>query len=293
MKNITKISIGMMFLILGSILLLMNLGIINNISFSEKFNLFWPMGIIIAGILFINKQKGLGSLFLIVSLLIAILIPLTKEIPKGDFENEFNLEFNDEENLKINFDFGAANFKLNSTNASLISMKTHSNIERDYNFESKINNDLTIVDIFEEPEFSIQNIFQIKNIHSDINLLIQENTQTKLNLDYGAVESTMDLRKLNIKELNINSGATSSTIYFGTNPIDVEIDTGASEFNFYFEEDIGIEIKIDGGLLDSNFKDFKKIRDTYYSKNYNSSNKNIKINIDAGASSINGEFIKK
>ena len=90
--------------------------------------------------------------------------------------------------------------------------------------------------------------------------------------------------------LDLDTGATSTEIIFGSYPTKVDIDTGASSLNFKFPMDIGIEIEIDGGAVSTHLKGFTKKDDKYFSENYDKTKENIEIEINAGATSIDGEF---
>ena len=85
-------------------------------------------------------------------------------------------------------------------------------------------------------------------------------------------------------------GAASSEIKFSDYPTKVSIDTGASSVKMMYPKDTGVVVSVDSGLTSVILPEFIKKDGKYYSPGYDPSKENIEINIDAGASNIEGEF---
>ena len=294
-----KFLFGVFFILFGLIFLLINMGIIVNFTFFTGIDSVWPVLLIISGIFFVAKRRIWGSLFLVLSILILILSSLINNVNFQYYDSYLSHEYGGEEELSVSFDFGAADFYLNSTmplKDSLFELNSTSTFVEEYAYDLDFRDNQANLNIFEKNSRDI-NVFNLFHFNggeggSDIDLLLNPNPDINLNLNYGAVDALIDLRELNITKLNIDSGATASVIYFGDKPLDVSVDTGASEFIFYFNPNIGVEVRIDGGVVDVNLEGFKKVGNKYYSNGFNSSNENIFIDIDAGVSSIEGEFIE-
>lgn len=115
-------------------------------------------------------------------------------------------------------------------------------------------------------------------------------TNFDMNLDYGAAEMNLDLENIKVNRLEIDSGAATTNLKFGSYPTRATMKTGASTVNMKFPKDIGVMVEVEGGAVSSNFNDFIKKDKTYYSENYDEREDNIEVSINAGASSIKGEF---
>jgi len=112
-----------------------------------------------------------------------------------------------------------------------------------------------------------------------------------LDIDFGAAELDVDLRGLLVRSLDIDTGASDSHIIFGSYPTSVEINTGASSVEFEFPSNMHVIFDYDGGASSIDLDGFYKEDSIWYSDGFdNSSLDVISINIDAGASSIDGSF---
>jgi len=111
-----------------------------------------------------------------------------------------------------------------------------------------------------------------------------------LELNYGAAKANVDLKGLKVNSLDISSGATETEIIFSDYPTSVDIGTGASSYNLKFPSGVGVVIDIDGGAVGIDLDDFIEKNEKYYSEDYTEDGDNIVINIEAGASSIDGDF---
>ncbi len=296
MKNIGKLIFGIVILVLGLLLLIQNLGIVTSIPFADTLKIFWPIGIILAGVLILVKQRLLGTTILILSIVFGIVftaLPTNMEVGELKIENR---DYPSENVSEVIYDisFGGANLNLTSSNdkTKLIEIKSETTIQKDLNFKVNEKNGITYVNIEEEGYFTFFDLFNLKDQVSNLDIKLNPDINTKLNLDYGAVDGVLDLRELNIEKLKINSGASSTQIYLGSYPTLIEIDTGASDIQFHFPEGIEIEIENNGGASSTQFSDFKKVGNKYYSPNFEDSEEKIIIKIDSGVSSITGEVIK-
>ncbi len=111
----------------------------------------------------------------------------------------------------------------------------------------------------------------------------------KLEVNAGAARLELDLSTFKVESIEVNGGATSIDIKFGSILDDayVSIDAGASSLTLRIPEEIGCKLITDSFLTSKKFKGFNKTSDGYYlSKDYENSEKKIFIDINTAISSI-------
>lgn len=283
MRQKTQLFLGIFFSLIGILFLLKTLNIFS-FEIWQGFITYWPVGLILAGIALIYRQKALSSAIIMVTIIFAIFFvsgntnTITEKYVKTiPFENNM-------QQLDLNLDFGAGDFKIKGGKGYLLNnIVNTSSGEPDYNIDNDNGN----------VKLEIQrndHHWTSWNVHEEWDISIDKIIPTEINLDYGAAKGEIDLRELNVNILEIDSGASDTTINFGSNPMDVKIDTGASKLKMYFPKDANVKIMIDGGALTTDFKGFEKKNGIYYSENFVETNI-IFIDIDAGASTIIAEVI--
>jgi len=113
-----------------------------------------------------------------------------------------------------------------------------------------------------------------------------------LNLDIGAAKADFDLSRYRIRDLELDAGAASVTLKLGSrNPeTQVRIGTGASSIKLRIPESADCEIRSETGLSSTVFTGFDKSSDdVYVSKGSGEVTSKIRIDIEAGVSSIRVE----
>jgi len=125
------------------------------------------------------------------------------------------------------------------------------------------------------------------------NLFLAPDVDTVLNLNIGASSLTLDLEKLKINNLYLNTGATEGEIKFGSlaSSVKAEINTGASKYSLKVPKDTGVKIETSGALVTNNFSSQGLIKndEVFKSDNYDSAGNKIDFKIKAGVSTINLE----
>ena len=121
-------------------------------------------------------------------------------------------------------------------------------------------------------------------------ILINDDVVWDIKLDAGALESDMDLSQVKVKSLSLDGGAGSFKVVLGNKypSTEVEIDTGASEIEFYVPKDSGVKLNIDGLVSSKDFTDiaFEKKGGHYYTPNYDEAVNKIEIKIDMGVGAL-------
>jgi hypothetical protein len=281
-RSYTKLFFGILFFLLGLI------GIFNLWDFFSL-NLpwqVWPVGIIIVGVLFMVRQKGLA--FVVVGLLIILGIFSSGWECCGDFEKvEFSHDFDlvGVDYVDLNLDYGIGDLSVsrgNNESKILFSGMTDEFSEPDI-FES-IDGNVKEIRISKEGEgFGF-------NQDDKWSLELGEDAFYNLEFHYGVADVEMDLRGLNVDELKVTQGVSDSKIIFAEYPSVVRLDGGVSDIDLVFPEKYGVVIAVGGGLLDKSFDGFERRGGKWYSEGYDEMGENIDVRFDGGVSDLKASF---
>lgn len=293
---------GMFFIYLGGIVLIGN---ITDISFqwSTAWK-FWPTVLILIGLsIIIKNQIGKAVIASLAGIILALSIyssvSATTNLITNDFEmvfdddvpaeydtTNFSQEYNDSiKTAVLNFSGGAGSFKLFSVTDKLIDF----NAEGLKNMYSLRRNDSgTYSEIYFDMKGKSIKIGK-QNYKNSVEISLNPQPEWDLNFDVGASSLDLDLSQFKVRKTDINMGAAALRIKFGNliQNAELNIDAGASDIDILIPKDIACEIKTDAALSSKNFKDFETIKPNLYrTKNFNTTDKKLYINIDCGISSI-------
>lgn len=297
---------GVLFITLGLLILLSNLGFIHFYFYGIL--KFWPVIFILWGISYMSKNILVKGIIAAVSavILAAALFSLFNNI-FGFFNNNcffnndemnvsfdennselqhFNIPFNPKtNNAKLNFDAGAGNFKLEDSTDNLVALSA-SKINDDYNISSSDENGNTIVNIkMKKKTFW----WGDKNNYNRTLLKLNTNPIWDMNFKLGAASIYFDLSPYITKDVTVDMGAASLKIKFGnkSDTTNFTIEAGASSIYLSLPQSSGCLVKLKAPLTSRQFEDFEKIDDDVYrTDNFDSAKKKIFITIKAGISSI-------
>lgn len=111
-----------------------------------------------------------------------------------------------------------------------------------------------------------------------------------IDLDTGASDLTLDLTELNVSNLTVRGGATDIEILAPRNAghVNIDIDVGAANVDVVIPDLAAARIDADLGLsgLSVDESRFPKVGDVYVSRDFDTSENRIDLEIDAGASSV-------
>lgn len=123
----------------------------------------------------------------------------------------------------------------------------------------------------------------------ELTLTVSNAVPLDLTVESGAASMDLDLEKLPVHTLNIDSGASSIEVAFGAlvNKATALIDSGASSIEITVPTSLGVQVNIDGGLSSKELPGFESVdKTTYRTNNFATAEKTLVITISAGVSSI-------
>lgn len=132
--------------------------------------------------------------------------------------------------------------------------------------------------------------FRTLNKDRELQLNIKEGLPIDLLIKSGASSANLDLRNINLVNLNIDTGASKNEVRFGekVDKIKVMVNAGASSFKFLVPKGFALSVQSDSGLSSFDFKglSLKKEGRTYTSDDFGTNQKQIEFSIKTGVSSI-------
>lgn len=285
MKLSKGYTLGIILVCVGVFLLLKALGVIT-FSIWKGFATYWPIGLILAGVAFIIKRRGLG-IFLILLTLIFGAVYAADKIEVGESrESQQTINFDsDITSVDFSIDYGAGQVFIsgNDIDNLLVNQFSTSDFDDPKLSYNKKESQAEVV-------LSRHGGGSFFGKHQDQwNITLKEDLVYFMHLEYGAAEMNLDISKLDVSELEIETGASSTLIRFGYYPTKVKLGTGASNVKLEFPAGSSVKVDVESGLSSINLASFKKEGNVYTSPDYNEK-EFIFIEIQAGAATINGEF---
>lgn len=298
-----KIIWGLIFIFVGSILLLDNFGVIE--FYWRSVWRFWPLIFILLGasMLYSRLNNNTSIILTAITTLAALLFigyqgtqprnnhktwfhdnsEETHESTSWSSTNNFTETFNpNTKKAELNIQGGATSYTLTDTTTNLFdaSVKQHYG---NYTLE-KISRDSTEVLTFRmRGKKGKWNTDDLDANEAEINL--NKNPIWNINVEMGAGETDFDLSQFKVENLHIKGGAASFNMKLGTlhSNTSVFVEAGVAEVDIKVPAKNGCKITIDSGLSSKNFKGFEKQSDgSYITNNYNSASNKIQINLKGG-----------
>lgn len=115
-------------------------------------------------------------------------------------------------------------------------------------------------------------------------------TPLALTMKSGASDTYLDLSELMVKDLKIETGASSTEVLLprAAGYTRVDIDSGAASVTLHVPENVAADIKVDGGLsgITVNRSRFPQNGNRYRSPDYDTAANKVEIDVDMGVGSV-------
>ncbi len=293
---------GTILIILGILFLLMTFDIIPDFLFLENLRHLWPIGIVVAGALVLLKFRLSALIILMISVILGMFFLINPDITYNHNLNTtvetHDVLYDDKiEDVRYNIGFGAGILKIKKTDDNIILTRIIANSSFPAEVQLKVydvdeNSKTVSIERYKNPDIDdVTRLFSSDYQKTQWDTELNPQVKSRIDLGYGAAETSIDLTDLQVDMLSIGTGASETTITYDNYPTRTKIGTGASEINLLFPKNTSVLVNVEGGLVDVNLDNFKKVGNKYYYNYENSESDPIEITIEAGASSINGRFI--
>ena len=288
--NISAIFWGLLLITLGGLLLLGNLGLVE-VNWSELWRL-WPLLVVGAGFSVLATTHWLWKVASVVFIVMAVLAVIgigTGRFGTNTAELSGQTVSVDAENDIMQADVtvraGASKLAIKSDDISEVlraELKSKGvKLEKDIGREGDTQKIVL--------SGGMQGGVWLGPQQTTWDITMTERLPMKLTIDAGASNVNADLSKVQITNLAVKAGASSTVITLGdrrTN-VNVDIDSGASSTVLRIPKNSGVRLSFDGGLSSREFGDLREVSEgEYQSENNDTAANHIVIKANAGAASF-------
>lgn len=258
----------------------------------RRSSLFWGLCLLIVGSLFLLENFGIikvnvwNILWPVFLILLGVWIIAGKYI-KGSIQNEFiSIPLEGATKARIHIKHGAGRLNITSGTDTGIGLqgtfaggldyrKQQSGELLDLTLKSK---EMDFPMIF-GPEASLDWVFDLTR---DIPL--------SLKFDTGANDAQIDLRDANVTDITLNTGASATAISLPSQSgyTYVDVHSGAASLTIHIPQNVAAKIRMTGGLSSVNIDQtrFPKDLDGYRSSDYDSAINKVELDIEMGVGSV-------
>jgi|GEM_PF-678806 len=289
---------GIAFIIVGTLFLLDNLGIVS-VHFWNLWQL-WPILIIGAGISMLSLSGWLSGILAVLLALTFGTLAYLVAVDNPYYNNQTSIgsqEVTTTDGTITEAAKGGLNLTLKTGAVSLDFSSSPSqggytaNLHSDYltlsQGNSYLQDDIQYVTL--ETSSTSNWWMGMGRMHNSLNVELTENAPLALNIETGASTVNGDFSSTQLKSLSLDSGASSISLKFGGKVVsqDITLDAGASRIVLSVPKDSGVRIVTDGGLSHTDFENVDKVNDTTYeSRGFSSAKNQITIHAKIGVSSF-------
>lgn len=308
--NFKKIFWGVMLVLIGTLFILKNLGVIY-FTWHTIWRL-WPLILILWGISLIPVKDYLKLIFSVVAIALSVLL-----VQKYDKTGYYNFGWRDSDRgrnreqfdrddwndtsetqelfqpfdsainrVELKLDAAAGEFRLEETapDDQLLTLFKEGSVGN-YSMTSQDEDDVRTIEL----KIRESNA-KIRTRGNRVKLGLNTTPVWDFDMNIGAASIDFDLSNYKVGEIDLDGGASAINLKLGdrSDYTKLDIDAGAASIDIKIPESAGAELKIETALSSKNFPGFKKIeKGLYRTENYESAAKKIEIKIDAAVSSLN------
>jgi hypothetical protein len=289
---------GVLFLVLGALLLINNFVCIN-LGFWAMWK-FWPVVLILIGIAWFTKNSRFGwTSFAVAAAVLAALLFATaqrgcnvvsvRHSSVSADARELSMSMDDTlGECKIEMNLGAGSFRMSDTTSQLILVRTETSFAR-YRLERDSSDGDKVVLSMEDADVS----FGDNGVTNRADIQLNPMVLWDMNIEIGAASVNFDLSPYKLRNLQLSGGAASLRLRFGAryDTSRIKIDVGASSIVLLVPKNAGCEVHSNMELSSRHFEEFDEVGSdgdyrVFRSAGYDNASKKIYLTVDGGVSSI-------
>lgn len=295
----SRIIMGVLLICLGLLFLLNTFGYLNWNTWRILFR-FWPLILIVGGLNILLRNTRIWWLvpILVILIFISLIMLSNQDLLPGHFhrfrsDKNYSGSYKSSRSLKeglkrlrveVDCKTGKLKFeKVKNKNKLYDINLNYTDIKPEISYNIK-DSSLGYLHLKQEAGFSFNKIYG-----NDWDVFLTGEFPLEIEIDAGTGEMDLDLSKLSVKNLEIDSGVSDLKLQLNNYDTNVEIDSGASDIKIYIPEEAGLRINTSSVINDNNFEEaglIKLYEDVYQSKNFGQVEHHIKMNISTSASNI-------
>lgn len=299
MKN-RNIGFGIFLLTVGIVWALVNTGVIEWSVFNS-ITVLWPLILVVMGINIVFKDNPIVKtvtwlLFLAVVIAFGYFNEAGRS-PGLNYGNEIKSErvfiekSAETKSGELKLALGGTNIRLDAGTQGLLEAEIS---DPDVKYYEEFKNNRESVSIsFKKQSYRFIAGRNTGASHSNFHL--DRNIVWDFDFKIGAVNGTLDMSELKVRDMDIDIGAGNLKLTCGSGyeSSRINIDAGASKISLEVPEKAGVRIKVNGIFSRQNLErlGWEERSGYYFSPNYESAVEKIDIDIDMGAGALDVEVI--
>ncbi len=282
---------GLLLVLVGLLILLDNLDIVD-VNLANVWQL-WPLLIVGWGVSLL-KLPGVGwSVVSMVLMLASLALVAWAAVGTGtlfdraetrNFTEQVAVESDGTKNLDVIIEAGVGDITIESTDENSVGATLDSSFANLYR-QSRTVGDTQRVLISTHGN----NMMWRGDMHNELAVRLPKEILTIATLKAGASDVSADLADINLRELVLDTGASSVNVTLGdvANKLDVELNVGASSIVMRVPKESGIKVELDSGLSSRNLEGLVNKGDGIYeTDNFDTATKTIQITGSMGVASF-------
>lgn len=292
MKN-RHLGFGIFVLSLGVLLLLANAGVINWTIFNSLIDL-WPLLLVMAGINIIFRHNEIVKVitwlaFLALIICYSIFYKGGLYINNAKWNTSNNVRYEKKANVEegeLKLDLAGTNFSLDSSSNYLV-YATFKNFSIKNSIQEENGGKKEYI-VFQQKHPAG---FNFNSNNEDCNFKINNAIFWDMDIDAGAINGSMDMSDLKVRNLKLDTGAANMKLIFGDkcSSMNAAIEGGASNIETYIPSSVGVKIRMETALSGNNLNElgWTKQGHDYISPNYDNASCKINMDVQMGAGKFN------
>lgn len=287
---------GLLFVLLGALFLLQNFNVMA-IDLSNLWRL-WPIFIVAAGVSMLSFRGWLGTI--LASVFVALTLGLVMIVSLGFLKPETtgnvttkNVEVSrpneSVKDVKLSIKGGAGVIDIHSdSSASLV----RASLTSDF---TTLRQNATQNNSTQEVAITVDTAggWWWGRYQNDLTVVLNESVPMEVKVDAGASDISSDLSNIQLRKLEIDSGASSIQFKLGNKlpNTDVTFDIGMSSIKFLVPKDSGVSLRIDLGMSTKNIPGLHEVSDGYFeTDNYKTATNKIQLNGHIGMAGLDIQY---
>lgn len=295
MKNLSRsIANGLLLIVLGLIFLLMNYDLLSWDFWRYAIDL-WPLLLILGGIsLFFRQQISFSVVFLVFLLLLIGYSLYAGTGPDRNFQSTASSQlfsvarYAGDQQAKVDVELGGTKLRLRGVEQATLDDQLLTGSYRWNKGSFGDEPEVRTSRAGDEVRIAIESnkIAQ----ESELELELSDQVRYSLAIEAGAIDGDLDLRKLQVDELKLDTGASRIRLEFGDNggTTKADISCGASDVTLVVPENVGLRVNFSGVISSSNFMGSSGVLGdkVWVSPNYAEAKTKVDVDIAAAAGSV-------
>jgi hypothetical protein len=279
----------------GIVFLLNNLGVLPWDVWGNIWR-FWPVILVVVGLeVLFGRRFGGGAVALVaIGLVVAVVgggAAFARVAPAEVTTRTFSSPTEGASQLTTTVNFGAGKLTvgaLDATNAAAGEMRFTGTEDQNPSQSYRVRNGTGELGYSVRGNGNFTSWFSPQRAGTEMRVGLSPNLPMRLNLKTGAAESTIDLSKLKLTFLDIDTGASNTFVRLpeAAGVMQANVDGGAANITIEIPLGVAANIEFDGGLSSLHIDQtrFPSVgRDRYRSPDYDTAVNKVDLKIDLGA----------